>query len=139
MLPARAHRWFWFSGVGSIAPLLILSIVLLTHDKWVGFTALISRGELFLISAVLLAAAFGDLLTSNTQMIKTKLFVGAVSVALGGVSAVWYAVIQECVVCNEVYNANPVIWCSPFIFGFTLLTGLACVMLSTESREGRHL
>jgi uncharacterized membrane protein YhhN len=135
MLPERAHRWFWFSGVGSIAPLLILSVILLTRDRWVGFPALISRGELFLISAVLLATAIGDLLMSNTRMKKTKLFVGALALGLGGVSAVWYAVIQDCVVCGETYNPNPIIWCSPFIFVFTLIAGLACVMLSSEERR----
>ena len=99
-----------------------------------GFQSLLEHGELFLISAVLLTTAIGDLFASDTHMKRTKMFVGALALGLGGVSAVWYAIIMDCLISNQKFDPTPVIYCSPFIFAFTLLTGLACVMLSTEDR-----
>jgi hypothetical protein len=45
----RAHKWFWFTALGSITPILIFAIILGTKGKWAGFGYLIERGELFLI------------------------------------------------------------------------------------------
>lgn len=134
MLPEKVHRWFWFTAVGSIAPFLILGLILLTHGGWRGFAPLIERGELLLVSAVLMATAIGDLLASDTHMKRTKIFVGAMAVGLGGVSAVWYAIVLDCVVSVAKFDAQPIVYSSPIIYASTLITGLACVMLSTEGR-----
>src|ERR1041384_7131865 len=97
----RAHKWFWFTAAGSITPLLIFAIILWSKGKWSGFGYLIERGELFLISAVLLASSIGDLFTAN-QMLATKkmrhtrIGILGVSLGLGLVSAVWYALISDC-------------------------------------------
>jgi hypothetical protein len=131
----RVHRWFWFTAVGSVLPLLIYAVILVTRGRWAGVSGLIERGELFLIGSVLMATSIGDLLASDTHMKRTKMFVGAMAMGLGGVSAVWYAIILDCVVSQAHYSPDPIIYCSPIIFGATLVTGLACVMLSTGVNE----
>jgi hypothetical protein len=139
----RAHKWFWFTAVGSVTPILIFAIILLTRGKWAGFPYLIERGELFLISAVLLAASIGDLFTADLKiksakkMRHTKMFILGISLALGLVSAVWYAIILDCLLADppQKYNALLAANCSSAIFASTLLMSLACVMLSTESES----
>lgn len=59
----------------------------------------------------------------------------AISILIGAASAVWYAVILDCLITVPVqkYGHGTTVWCSAVIFGVTLLMGLACVMLSSES------
>lgn len=138
----RAHKWIWFTALGSITPILIFAITLWAKGKWQGFGYLIERGELFLISAVLLASSIGDLFTANKMMATkkmrhTRIGILGVSLGLGLVSAVWYALILDCLLAVPAmkYNAPLVVNTSSLIFLSTLLMGLACVMLSTEPAE----
>jgi hypothetical protein len=79
-----------------------------------------------------MATAFGDLLASDTHMKRTKMFVGAMALGLGGVSAIWYAIILDCVVSASKFDPQPIVYSSPIIYVSALVTGLACVMLSSE-------
>lgn len=138
----RAHKWLWFTAAGSITPILIFAVILWVKGNWVGFGYLIERGELFLISVVLLASSIGDLFTANQvmatkKMRHTRIGILGVSLGLGLVSAVWYALILDCLLAKPVlkYNAPLVVNTSFAIFLSTLLMGLACVMLSTQPGE----
>lgn len=113
---------------------MFLAIILVMRNRWNGIAQLLERGELLLISAVLLATAFGDLLASDTHMKRTKMFVGALTLLFGAAAAVWYAIILDCLMTGGEYPATTVVYCSVVIFGSTLVIGLACVMLSTEGK-----
>ena len=136
----RAHKWFWFTAVASVFPIFIYAIILLARGRWAGFPFLIERGELFLISVVLLASSIGDLFTAGTptkRMRHTRMAILGVSMVLAFGSAVWYAVVLDCLVAvpAQEYNEALVSNCSLAVFGSTLLMGLACAMLSTQPGE----
>jgi len=84
-----------------------------------------------------MATSFGDILASDTHMKRTKMWVGAFTGLIGLGSAVWYGIVMDCVMSVGAgeCDTGPVVTCSPWIFGSSLIAGLACVMLSTEGNQ----
>ena len=130
----RVLKWICFSGLVSLLPLGIAVIVLTMHNQYRDASQLYERGELMLISATLLATAMGDIMTSGFHRIRTKVFVGAVTVALLVGTSVWYATTLESIIAAEAYNHVALLRASPWMFSFSMAAGLACVMLSEEPR-----
>jgi len=128
----RVTKWICFSGILALLPLAASGLAMKLHTRYHHASDLYERGELLLIAATLLATAMGDMITSGTSRFHTKTFVGFATVSLLLGCWICYAVVLDCIVSSQQYEKDFVIFVSPWAFAFSLMTGLACVMLSEE-------
>jgi hypothetical protein len=129
---ARVLKWICFSGVVSLFPLCASAIAMMMHTRYHNHYALYERGELMLIAATLLTTAAGDMIFSGTHRLKTKIFVGVITLAMLIGAWISYAIVLDCIISNQPYNRDALLVVSPWAFGIALAAGLACVMLSEE-------
>jgi hypothetical protein len=116
----------------ALLPLGASVVAMKLHGRYHHASDLYERGELLLIAATLLATAMGDMITSESGRLHTKTFVGFVTVSLLLGCWICYAVVLDSIISGQDYDKGFVIAISPYAFVFSLVTGLACVMLSEK-------
>ena len=128
----KTLRWLCYGAGGAVLPFAInFMIMISSHWKgWKGVVTLYERGEFFLVAIVLMAAALGDLIASETEYARTKTGVGATTIFLIIMCTAEYAVFFNNLLGDPHYHTILVEIISPIVFVISLPASLACVMLS---------
>jgi len=93
----RIAKWIFFSVLVSVCPLGALYVICQEMGLNVEPSFFLTRGELQLITVVLLATGVGELIGSKETagVVKTmKIVVGGMAIALYFMSAMWFGVIS---------------------------------------------
>lgn len=130
----RLLRWFLFSVIISLVPLIFDGVLLWSREtpsRQIA-VAVLAGGELLLISTAIAADAVGDLVGSGSTRTGLKLLVGGTCVISLLFAALWYA--ANSVLENTGQHANPhaVITGSAVVFICTVCAGASCKWLGEE-------
>jgi hypothetical protein len=71
MTPQKLTRWFFFTVIAALIPVIHGCLNLWTYDKPLSLNSVSSKGELLLISAGIGGAAIGELVAPRTSKKKT--------------------------------------------------------------------
>jgi len=87
----RLTKWFIFSVVIGILPIIWTGLRLLTQGSALSLESLFGRGDLLLVASALSAAAIGELFLSTSDRSVFKLFSGGGCLIVIMVSCLWYS------------------------------------------------
>ncbi len=116
-------------------PILLCALYLRTHgllDRW---STPWARGELLLISALIVATSIGELLTASAAKIPMRPHLAGGAIIFLLLAAGWYMVVLCAVSSSQNYDDELVRHRSPVMLGLSLILGAACVMLAKESER----
>jgi hypothetical protein len=132
-MATKLAKWIFFSVLISICPLGAAYLISQAMGLNTEPSSFISRGELQLISVVLLATGLGELIggRETAGVVKAlKIIVGGMAVGLYFISAMWFGAISiKLIEGNSSPQAGTEILPILFFLGAVLLGG-ACVCLS---------
>jgi len=135
-MSSRILKWLIFSALVSVIPLFLSGVILNDHGKLKAYSDVWSRGELFLISLIGTATAFGDLVLSKTTHTKRRMAIAASSAFLMLLATCWYVELTSNALLTLAGQPNTlqanILGYSPWLYLCALLNGLACVMLSPD-------
>jgi hypothetical protein len=124
----KVTRWFLFTVIAAIVPLVFGLIKLYSHDRPLSLEAISSKGELLLISAGIAGTAIGELIAGGTNKYsRVKLICGSLCFLTLSVSGMWFADVS---ISAESANLAKLAYGSLVIFGVTLFASGGCVALS---------
>ena len=135
----RVLKWFSFSVVISLLPLVLNGILLGDHGHLRMFSDLWARGELYLISLIGTATAVGDLVMSKTAYYKRKMGIVCAAGIVGVVVLTWYVelasddILTSAGVTSTLQAKANILAYAPWAYCCSLAVGLACVMLPPHS------
>jgi len=129
----RIFKWLISTVLASVIPLLITGIILNDHEKLKVMNDLWPRGELFLISLIGTATALGDLVVSAPKYVLAKTCITVGTVFFLMVTVCWYVELtsDSLLIGGGAGNGlrDKILSYSPYVFVFSLIVGVACVML----------
>jgi len=115
-------RWILFSVILSLLPLFFLWLVNLAYEnRDSSMEALVSRGELMLVTAILCATVIGDLIGHNSKNKIILLFFGFISVFLMLVSSSLYTLfaypdlMAEKITDGYVFNTSVIVYVAALV------------------------
>lgn len=124
-------RWFIFSVVIALTPILFNIIsILFSEEINFSFFLLVSKGESFLISAVIAAAAIGDLIATGKKWVIGKILSGGSCVILLLLSSYLFSHISSLAPIELHAQIGNVNFTSIFIFSCTVFSSGFCVGLA---------
>ena len=128
----RLGKWAIWTVVVSVVPIIYCMIVLKNHGKLDLISTPWARGELLLISVIVVATSMGDLASARGTIPMRGVVTGFAVIYLL-IFGFCYGDILCSVALNQSFDENLVRYWSPYIFGLSLIIGGACVMLSKEA------
>lgn len=141
----RLLRWLLYGVVVGMLPFIFPLINILVSAKDTPPFAVIfsletldkvfGHGDLFLVSATLVAAAAGELIGSGDERETRKIMSGFCCIATFLVSAVWYGIVANKVASSVVYNVNGTTKGSLIVFLFAVVTSSGCMLLSKGEKK----
>lgn len=130
----RVWQWLLFAVLFSLLPIAAYALVMVNRGVIQRISDIWCNGELVLIGATLIATASGYLFSATVEVPFYKEAVGALSVVLIVLGIVWWVDVTANILTPGATNAEwPLRYASPWYFGCTLISSVACVMLSKES------
>ena len=128
MKPIKMARWFVFTVIAALVPLVFGLGKLFFQGKPLSLQAISSRGELLLISTGIAGTAIGELIASGTskQPVPKIVCAGLCFINLS-LSGMWFADISTSV---ESANLARLAYGSLLVFFMTLFASGGCVALS---------
>jgi hypothetical protein len=130
MMLIRFLRWFIFTLLVSILPILVSAIALWLSGDHPSIVEILGAGELLMICCALSATAVGDIVATKLRHPNAKLIFAGLCVLVVVVTTVGYTLI---VVANHrhfPYDQNLVAIVSMCLFLFTGICSAVCVALS---------
>ena len=132
----RIIRWLLFSVVISLIPFIFSYFKSILRGNIINLTILIERGELLLISTTIMAAAFGQYITSKLTIGLPEILLSGSSIFFIILSSLLYAEISTASSNGEQLEHNMVYTLSIVFFGVSLLISGSCIAFSkVESNE----
>lgn len=129
----RMIKWYLFGALISLYPLLFRFLVLiLDPDSELTHLELTARGEVFLISAGMTAAAIGELIISDSPRMRIKILTMFSALLISVTSAFLFAHVSANF---TALNQSLIFNLSLAIYVFSVLNGTMCIYLS----EGNSL
>jgi hypothetical protein len=126
--PEKLIRWYIFSVLIALAPLLV-GYLTLSLDRGVpALYLLTARGELLLISTTISSAALGEMLPGGRGSAVPRLIAGGSCVLLVVLSSLFFAAIQARPDPNPVSVFTTSVW----LFGCTLFASSWAVYFANE-------
>ena len=131
----RIAKWFIFSVLMALVPLVALALSLLVHGVDVRLDLLTGRGELTIIAAALCARSVGELVGAESEAGSTpRIVVGGITLTLLLLSALHFADISSSYRTSTPINATTVSITSTILYISSILGGFSCLWLS-ESKQ----
>lgn len=121
-------RWFIFSVMVALAPLVISYLGLRLDGQEPRFYMLTMRGEVLLISTTIASAAVGEIIASGREKAIQKLVSGGSCVLFVLHSSLLFAAIQA----RQAADPQSLLAASLVLFAGTLLASSSCVYLAHE-------
>jgi len=128
----RLLRWFIFTVLVALAPLLVYGASTLIEGNQVTDELLFGKGELLLICCALAAAAIGDIITSGRELETYKLICGGSCVIVVFFTSALYDNIAQHIQLKTHYEPGVVANLSIISFTVTIISAAACLALSRE-------
>jgi hypothetical protein len=123
-------RWFVFSVVIALLPLVFKYVVGLTDGLVPSAAALLSHGELLLVSVAITAAAVGELIGGGRRRMVLKLLAGGGCIATILFCSLYFASVSQ----RTVVHPEVVAHISMMLFVVAVGTSGSCIALA-EDRE----
>ena len=131
MIREKVTKWIVYSAILSLAPILFYTIKLLGHGEAITFDKVLGHGELLLITAILSAAAIGEIVASGENWKIWKLISGGGCLLIVILASAWYAdILMAASVPANTLSSENIAKGSMMMFGFGIITSLSCVILS---------
>lgn len=131
----RLLKWgIWTVGI-SFVPIAWCMLLLKNHNMFDRWSTPWARGELLLISVMIVATSLGDLLTATAKKIPMRPYLAGAAVIFLLLAGGWYVDVLASVSAWQWYDDNLVRHRSPVVFGLSLLIAAACIMLSKEAQK----
>jgi len=126
-------RWLLFGVVVGLLPFAYPAIKSVVVGPSLTAVRLFGRGDLFLITATLVAASFGDLIANGKEQAVSKIWVGFLCLIIFMVCIVWFGVVANAIDAHILYDADLTSRYSLWLFGFAVVTCAATVILADEA------
>lgn len=124
----NVFEWFIFSVVFALTPIALNAIVSLISGQSITTPALLSRGELLLVSTSISADAAGKLIGAGQKERLLKLFAAGGCMLIVFLASFLFATIASSSI--EAFNIERIAKISIFVFFLTMLAGTFSVILS---------
>jgi hypothetical protein len=125
----RLLRWFIFSVVIALAPLIYSFLSALTHQRPMGLFLISGHGEILLLSAAISAAAIGELFSSKPGKGIPKLLAGGGCVTILFLASLWF---EDIVSSTEPIRMSVVEYGSLAMFVSALVSSGSCIALAED-------
>ena len=126
----RILKWFFFTLVVSVLPMVCTSGFIWGWDKTFSLNKLLDTGELLTIVAALAATAMGDVLFAKKKRSKEKIVCAFACCAIVLVAILWDLLVTLKIHEGRAYNQNYVVWGSILLYCLTALNAAYCVAIS---------
>lgn len=126
-------RWLLFGVVIGLLPFAYPAIKCIVMGPSLTAVRLFGRGDLFLITATLAAASFGDLIANGKEQALRKIWVGFLCLIIFIVCIVWFGVVANAIDTKTAYDAALTSRYSLWIFVFAVATCAATVIIADET------
>jgi hypothetical protein len=130
-LPEKLTRWFIFSVLISLVPLITSYLGLLLDSRAATLQTVTGRGELLLITTTLAAAAIGELIPSGRDRGTQKLLAGGSCIVIVLLSSLLFAAVQS----RAHPNGALTLVLSVSLFCGTILASGSCLYLAHEVKR----
>ncbi len=130
----RLIRWFVFSVLVALLPFVWNWISLVTQEKAATLETMFCRGELFLVSCALCAAALGELIGTGRKFAEFKLLVGFGCLSVLMLNSLWFSQVSFQVLSATKYDTMFVTEGSLMAFMFTVLVACGALLLVEAER-----
>ena len=125
-------RWLLFGVAIGLLPFAYPAIKSLVVGPSLTAVRLFGRGDLFLITATLVAASFGDLIANGKEQAIRKIWIGFLCLIIFIVCTVWYGVVANAIDAKVAYDENLTSRYSLWLFGFAVVTCASTFTLADE-------
>lgn len=124
----KLARWFFFSVIVSLIPLLFAYIHVVNDGHTATLPSILVHGELLLISVALAADAVGDLIGAPRNRPVLMIFAGAGCIITIMFASLYFADVSY----KPQANADLVYRTSLAVFGLCLVASVSCKLLAEE-------
>lgn len=122
--------WLFFSVILALVPLLVSSLIQVTHKQAANLETVLAHGELLLIAAGLCAASAGELIGTGSGMKILKLIAGGSAIVILVFAAIYFADIAASNQAKAVVDLGLVCDTSLTLFTCALFSSGCCIALS---------
>ncbi len=126
-------RWLLFGVAIGLLPFAYPAIKSLVVGPSLTAVRLFGRGDLFLITATLVAASFGDLIANGKEQAIRKIWVGFLCLIIFIVCIVWFGVVANAIDAQTAYDEELTSRYSLWLFGFAVVTCSSTLILAEET------
>lgn len=128
-------KWSLFGVVFAVLPIIFNLAHALTRRDDISFAALLSHGELLLVSVAVAAASVGELFGARREAFRrTRMILVAASMILICLASGWFADIAAGIRAGEDLDDQLIAIGSLVMFIFATISGACCVLVAELSR-----
>ncbi len=130
-------RWLLFGVVVGFLPFAYPAIKSIVVGPPPTLSSIFGRGDLFLVTATLVAASFGDLIASGKERAIRKITAGFFCLFIFIICIVWFGVVASSLDDHTKYNALLTSKDSLWLFGFAVLICAGSVILADDLKPSK--
>jgi len=131
-MTAKLSKWFMFSVVMALLPVLFNFFFLLATARAPTLTGLTGNGELLLIAAALSSVAIGELIDSKTEKRVWKIIAGGSSVVVLATASLFFAMVATMNDGDGAYDSGIVALASLTIYIVSVTCSGASMMIAED-------
>ena len=128
-------RWFIFSVIVALLPLIFNALRLITRGSVFSITALTAHGELLLVACAISAAAVGELVASGSILKIAKIIVGGCSIIILSLASLYFADISAARLSGEILQNSVISRVTLILYSIALVSSGCCIALSEVTDE----
>lgn len=131
-------RWLLFGVVVGFLPFAFPAIKAVVEGPAPTLASIFGRGDLFLITATLVAASFGDLIASGKEQAISKIWAGFFCLFIFIICIVWFGVVASALDTHAKYDVVLTSKDSLWLFGCAIAVCSGTVILADESKPRKN-
>ncbi len=130
----KLSRWLLYGVVVGLLPFAFPVVKAAIIGPHMTLTLVFGRGDLFLVTATLVAASFGDLIAGGKERALGKIWVGFFCFLLFVLCIIWFGTVSDALDVREKYDAAFTATVSLIVFGFAVIVCACALLLSEETK-----
>ena len=133
----KLSRWLLYGVVIGLLPFAFPFIKATVVGPHVTLVMLFGRGDLFLVTATLVGASFGDLIAGGRERVLGKIWVGFFCFTDFILCLIWFGAVSEALDFHQRYDAALTATVSLAAFGLAVALCACALLLSEETKAER--